>query len=395
MSLSQHLLSLLPPEFAHKVGKWAMKHRLGALDPSVMNVNPITLAGAKLRNPLGLAAGFDKNAELVLEATTNYGFGWVEVGSITYLGGRGNPKPRLFRVGKDELVNRMGLNGLPAADIVPRLQAYKDAEGEHSAPLRYPFAINVAKSHHPEIVGDAAIRDIMATYSLVRTYGIYTVINVSCPNTREGKTFEEPGAFSDLLWALRPLALYETSRPVFIKLSPVLVFDYQAFKKLLNLIRHHDFVKGLVFCNTLPLNDHRGMGRGGLSGRAVGEISLALTAMARRETKDWGRRIDIIGCGGVYEGMNVARYFRVGADAVQAYCGFVRGKNAGPRFTERVLLEYLRARETKEWGDLPDVDKPYTYSLGGSYLENLAYRMSKDGAEILANAGEHKGDEKV
>src|SRR5665213_2471711 len=114
-------LRLIPPEAAHDLGKWAMRRRLLAPGPYVMEEKsrPV-LFGNQLPNPLGLAAGFDKNAEIV-DAAIDYGFGFVEVGSVTFRGGSGNPKPRMFRLDDQTLMNRMGLNGDAAEIVAARL----------------------------------------------------------------------------------------------------------------------------------------------------------------------------------------------------------------------------------------------------------------------------------
>src|SRR6185436_7855075 len=107
------VLKLLPPEMAHKIGLWAMRH---LIDASGKILQPVDFCGYKINNRLGLAAGFDKNGVLV-DRFEHYGFGFLEVGSVTWFGGKGNPKPRLFRLPNGDLLNRMGLNGDSAHTI--------------------------------------------------------------------------------------------------------------------------------------------------------------------------------------------------------------------------------------------------------------------------------------
>lgn len=280
-----------------------------------------------LPNPLGLAAGFDKNAEL-LAHVYGYGFGFVEVGSLTLRGGPGNPKPRMFRLG-DDIMNRMGLNGDPAPVVAERLR---------NSPTPH-FGVNIAKTHDPSIVGDDAIEDMLGTYRLVNDLGIYTVLNVSCPNTREGKTFEEPAALAELLSAVGSVR-NENSRPLCVKLSPQLVENES---KLASILKVCDAsrVDGFVACNTLPVENK--YGNGGISGSLVRPLALRTVKFIKRET---GK--PIIGVGGIFTPDDAIEYLRAGATAVQAYNGFVRGPSAGPRFAFDIIA-HLAERPSRNW----------------------------------------------
>ena len=308
---------MLPPELAHDLGKRAMQRGVLAGDgpPSM----PTELFGHTLPNRLGLAAGFDKNGEL-LDVVHQYGFGFVEVGSLTHRGGPGNSRPRMFRVGED-IMNRMGLNGDPAAAVAERLR---------KSPTPF-FGVNVAKTHDPDILGDRGIDDVVETVKLVHHLGLYTVLNVSCPNTREGKTFEEPAALADLLAAVNAVR-DETSRPLCVKLSPLLIDDEHKLAAVFNACEAAG-VGGYVACNTLPVeNEH---GRGGLSGDRVRPLALCTVAWLRERTPK-----PILGVGGVKTPGDVSDFDRKGATVVQSYNGLVRGPFAGPRFAFDVLQEH-------------------------------------------------------
>ena len=310
----------LDAEAAHDAGKALM--RRGLLARSGPPSLPTPLFGRVLPNPLGLAAGFDKDAEL-LATFGGYGFGFSEVGSLTFRGGPGNPKPRMFRIGRD-VMNRMGLNGLPAATVADRLRR---SPSPH-------FAVNVAKTHDPQIVGDAAIEDVVETVRLVHDLGIYVALNVSCPNTREGKTFEEPAALAELLAAVN--AVRDTSsRPLCVKLSPTLV---DAPGKLAAVVEVCESagVAGYVACNTLPVENAHG--RGGLSGRRVHGRAVRTVDFLARET---GK--PALGVGGVFTAADARELLDAGATAVQVYNGFVRGPLAGPRFAFDVVKGLQRA----------------------------------------------------
>jgi len=324
--LKYKLLSLFRPELAHRIGVWAMENRLCA-------PGPCTLAGrwepfgVNLLNPVGLAAGFDKTGRLV-DTATFYGFGWIEVGSVTYLGGEGNPRPRMFRLPDGELLNRMGLNGPPAEEVALRLKFCQQAKPGAR------FAVNVAKTHDPSIMGDAAIADILATYKQVCTYGIYTALNISCPNTVEGKTFEDPDALRELLSAVKSAAP-KGRRPLVVKLSPeAAAGGIDLLDRIVEVCVEYG-VAGFIASNTLPF-EHEHYGRGGVSGHAVRDRSLTTIRYLRKLLPD----VLLIGCGGVYAGEHLDEYLRAGADLVQAYCGFVRGPNAGPDFVQRVVSQY-------------------------------------------------------
>jgi dihydroorotate dehydrogenase len=307
--LAYHAAKLLPPETAHDLGKQAMTRGLLAGDtpPS----RPTELFGHTLPNPLGLAAGFDKNGEL-LHVIHRYGFGFEEVGSLTFRGGPGNPRPRLFRVGEN-LMNRLGLNGDPAEVVAARLR---------KSPTPF-FGVNVAKTHDPQIIGDAGIEDVVGTVRLVHDLGLYTVLNVSCPNTREGKTFEEPEALAELLAAVNAVR-DEKSRPLCVKLSPLLSEDDHKLAAVVDVCEAAG-VAGYVACNTLPVENKHG--RGGMSGDAVRLLAIRLIRRLRQDTNK-----PILGVGGIKTPAHLRAYLWSGATAVQVYNGFVRGPFAGPRF---------------------------------------------------------------
>ena len=322
--LSYRGLQFLPAETAHDLGKWAMRHRL--LSPGPLHVKPEAapvLFGTPLPNPLGLAAGFDKNGQVV-EAALDYGFGFVEVGSVTRLGGPGNARPRMFRVNGTTLMNRMGLNGDPAEVVAARL-----------ALLQTPYyGVNIAKTHAPDILGDAAIDDMLGSYRLLHRFGLYTAINVSCPNTREGRTFEDPEPLKDLLTAIALARHGIRTPPVMVKLSPALdPLEEGGTQRLSAVLEVCEAagVEGYVLCNTLPA-EHPKFGRGGMSGAAVRERAYRMVEFVKQRLNR-----PIIGCGGIYDHDDLNGYLKRGCIAAQAYNGFVRGPQAGVRFAHRVL----------------------------------------------------------
>ena len=165
--------------------------------------------GSHFINPIGLAAGFDKNGDLIplLHAL---GFSFIEIGSITALPSPGNPQPRIFRLPKDEaIINRMGLNNDGARSVSQKLKKLSP---------QLPFAVNIAKTHSPTIIGNRGIDDFISSYKQLNNYGIYTALNISCPNTAEGKTFESDTKSLEAL--LEAITNIESSRPTLVKISP-------------------------------------------------------------------------------------------------------------------------------------------------------------------------------
>lgn len=310
-------LLLLDPEKSHTIAKWGMKNRLLSPGPFISKYQCI-LFGTQIHNKLGLAAGFDKNAELI-DVIQDYGFGFIEIGSITYHGSRGNPKPRLFRLDDKNLLNRMGLNGLPAAQVVENI---KKANNKH-------FGINITKTHSPDILGDKAIEDVASTYKLINEYGLYNVLNISCPNTKEGKTFEDPSALSELL---KEITLHRKKVPLLVKLSPSLVMNSRPEQILGNIIQICSYynVDGFVCSNTIPFT-HPVHGKGGKSGSDLYEYVLKMIQFARTFTDK-----TIIACGGIMTSHEAMLLQYAGANFFQAYTGFVRGPNAGVNFAHIV-----------------------------------------------------------
>lgn len=322
--LAHQVLKRIDPEKAHNIARKAMIKRRCA--PGVyfdrlygLNTSKAVLLGVTINNQLGLSAGFDKNAELV-DVAEDYGFGFIEVGSVTFLGGDGNPKPRLFRVHDRDVMNRMGLNGIAAHHVAERLSKV------HSK----AYGVNIAKTHSPDIMGDNAIRDVVGSYELLKDYGIYTVLNISCPNTKEGRTFEDPTCLKELLSAV--INTKGSRKPLLVKLSPVA----SKVEEIVQICRDNH-VTGYVISNTIPF-EHPKFGKGGLSGDRVKPLSQELI----KKVRILDNTATIIGVGGIFTGQDIREYLNLGVQAVEVYNGFVRGPNAGPDFAKRVLSECFK-----------------------------------------------------
>ncbi len=286
-----------------------------------------TLWGHTWPNPLGLAAGADKNG-VALRYWHGIGFGHVEVGSVSAQPCSGNKRPRAFRLPDDEaLINRMGLNNEGAEAVARRLRSYA---GQSGTPPR-PVGVNLAKTHDPSIMGAEGRADFCASFRKLAPHATYVALNVSCPNTRSGKTFESPEALDALLtdiFALRREMALDV--PILVKLSPLLservIFD-SALEARIEVAQSHG-VDGYIAANTA--SDRRGLttdkerlaaiGRGGLSGPPLHARSIRLIRYLRRATEG---AVPIIGVGGVDSAETAFAKIQAGASLVQFYTALV------------------------------------------------------------------------
>ncbi len=281
------------------------------------------LWGINFKNPIGLAAGFDKNG-LIVPGIEALGFGFTEIGSITANSSAGNPKPRAFRLPKDEsLINRMGLNNHGAEVITGRLKTI-----QHEIPL----GINIAKTHDPAILGKKAIEDYLFSFNAALPVADYITVNVSCPNTEEGKTFEDPASLRELLEAIQP-GNHEV--PVLVKFSVDLEKDELA--ALVEICEELE-VNGYVVTNTssgrkgLKCSASRleAIGRGGLSGAAIAEKSTQIIRWLREDIQTTQ---PIIGVGGIRSVESAKAKLDAGADLLQIYTGLVY---EGPALVKKI-----------------------------------------------------------
>ncbi|MEO1022601.1 MAG: quinone-dependent dihydroorotate dehydrogenase [Bacteroidota bacterium] len=270
--------------------------------------------GLTFKNPIGLAAGFDKNARTP-KAMQALGFGFVEIGSITAQPSAGNTKPRAFRLPKDEsIINRMGLNNDGASVICDRLKQLD---------LDIPLGVNIAKTNDGSIHGQAALDDYLFSYELAQSVSDYITINISCPNTGEGKTFEDPATLNQLLTHLEVTRTDRT--PTLIKFSIDTGFDQ--LKTLISICEDHH-IDGYVATNTsskrLGLktsNQQLDMiGNGGLSGKAITKKSTEVVEFIRNNIPD---ERPLIGLGGIDSAQSAQEKLDAGANLLQLYTGLI------------------------------------------------------------------------
>ncbi len=246
-------LFALGPETAHDAAslaaRFAQRWTPFLLDAMYQYAHPSLhqeIFGKTFVNPVGLAAGFDKNARLI-PFFRKAGCGFVEVGSVSALKSKGNKRPRAFRLPEDEaLINRMGLNNVGAKAVQPRLR-------QQAGKIAFPVGVNIAKTHSPTIMGEAAIEDFCESFRILAPYADYVALNISCPNTEEGKTFEDPNSLDQLLTAImRERSDMARRVPVLVKLSPPHTpnFVLDSFFDEILLVSLAHKVNGFIATNT-------------------------------------------------------------------------------------------------------------------------------------------------
>jgi len=323
------LLRCLPPETAHGLTLRALA--LGLVRAPAAAPDPLlrtTLWGREFANPIGLAAGFDKNAA-VPDAMLALGFGFVEIGSVTPLPQRGNPRPRLFRIPEDgAVINRLGFNNDGIATVAARLAARRRAGAGGIV------GANIGKNRDAP---DAAA-DYEAGISAFAPLADYLVVNVSSPNTpglRDLQRRREITLLLERLLAARRAAAPERPPPLLVKIAPDLTEEERADLAEVALTSGID---GLIVSNTTVarppgLRGGNAHEPGGLSGKPLFAPSTALLAEMYRRTRG---RVTLIGVGGVASGADAYAKIRAGASLVQLYTGLVY---QGPGLVERIKSE--------------------------------------------------------
>ncbi|MFQ3586569.1 MAG: quinone-dependent dihydroorotate dehydrogenase [Fimbriimonadaceae bacterium] len=320
-SVLRPILFRLDPETAHNLGMWAIRNGLVRVRPFRDGRLAQRCFGCDFPNPIGLAAGFDKDGTAI-GRWQNLGFGFAEVGTITNAAQPGNPKPRLFRLPEDEaLINRMGFNNAGARAAARRI-------GRSRADI--PIGINIGKSKAADV--DQAAADYAACFERLHALGQYFVVNVSSPNTPNLRNLQDADRLLEILLRLKQI---DRDRPMFVKVAPDL-----ALGALDDVVRvaHDAGLTGIVATNTTISRE--GLRRdpneaGGLSGRPLAEVSNRFLDHLRRSCD---RNMILIGVGGVFSGADVFEKIARGAHLVQIYTGWVYG---GPAMVPRALAELL------------------------------------------------------
>lgn len=268
--------------------------------------------GIHFRSPIGLSAGFDKNAELT-GIIPEVGFGFEEVGSITGEACKGNPKPRLWRLKKSKaLVVYYGLKNDGAEKLSARLT------NKH---FKIPIGINIAKTNSQATANtEQGIDDYVKAYRHFLNIGDYFTINISCPNTFGGEPFHDGAKLDQLFNALEK---YPTKKPIFIKISPDL--SETQIDEILKVTKKHH-INGFICTNltkkreNLRLHDTKIPENGGISGKAVEDLANKMIATIYKKTAG---KYTIIGCGGVFSAEDAYKKIRLGASLIELITGMI------------------------------------------------------------------------
>ena len=335
-SIIRPILFSLPAESAHDFALHSLSLGLGtkatrSIVARRLQSEPfgkLQRFGLQFRNPVGLAAGFDKNGKAV-RALCALGFGFIEVGTVSNQPQPGNPKPRIFRLPGDRaLINRLGFNNSGAAQVAQNLKRCRS---------ECVVGVNIGKSRNVSI--EDAISDYLASFDAIYDVADYIVVNVSSPNTPNLRELQQPELLEDLLRALKQrnadLTGQHSVKPLLLKIAPDLTEkEIEAIVE----VAMRSGIAGMIATNTTV---HReGLktspakvteyGEGGLSGAPLQDRSDEVVSLIYRLTRG---ELPIVGVGGVFTAEDAWKKICAGASLIQLYTGFIY---EGPRVAHRI-----------------------------------------------------------
>lgn len=291
-----------------------------------------TVFGLEFENPVGLAAGFDKDAKLFNELA-NFGFGFIEIGTLTPVSQSGNLKPRLFRLPDDSaLINRMGFNNGGVEAAVERLKKRN---------TKVLIGGNIGKNKHTP--NDQAKDDYTKSFHALFNYVDYFVVNVSSPNTPNLRALQDKAPLTDLLSILKSeMTSKLTHKPILLKIAPDL--SKTQLDDIISIVSEVK-IDGVIATNTtidrslLTINKSKvdGIGAGGLSGLPLTDRSTEVIAYIHQKSKG---AFPIIGVGGIYTADDAIEKIKAGASLVQVYTGFIY---EGPSMVKRICKGILKS----------------------------------------------------
>jgi len=319
-SLIKPLLFKLDAEKAHDLtlASLAAANKTGLLNfhPQPIPCEPRRVMGIDFPNPVGLAAGLDKNGA-VIDGMAGLGFGFIEVGTVTPRPQPGNPKPRLFRVPEAKgVINRFGFNNLGVEQLVENVKAAK---------FDGVLGINIGKNF--DTPNETAVDDYLFCMQKVYAYASYITVNISSPNTKNLRDLQEQSALSDLLAKLKTQQQKLADQhgqyvPIALKIAPDL--NEQQVVEIADLLVAHQ-IDGVIATNTTLARDKvshlpNGEEKGGLSGAPVKQQS---TVVIQQLAKQLQGEVPIIGVGGILSGEDAQEKINAGASLVQVYSGLI------------------------------------------------------------------------
>jgi dihydroorotate dehydrogenase len=343
-SFLKPLLFLFNPEFMHDSfvaigqvlgavpgGKQIVRAFCGYEHPSLKT----NVLGIDFKNPIGLAAGFDKDVRLT-KIMPSVGFGFMEVGAVTQFPYAGNPGRRLVRLPEDNsIIVYYGLKNIGATAV--------EKKTSRLLPFGIPVGLNIAKTNNADIKGEKSVEDYVMTYRVLAEHFAYVTLNISCPNAGDGRLFQDPQMLDSLLAAF---AKEKKHGPILLKISNDLTT--QEVDTVLDVVLKYSFVDGFVVGNLAkrrdavqlrsPASRLNLLPQGGISGAPVKELSTNLIRHIYRRTN--GKYV-LIGLGGVFTAEDAYEKIKAGASLVQIITGLIYG---GPMVVKRInkgLVELL------------------------------------------------------
>nr|WP_294900707.1 quinone-dependent dihydroorotate dehydrogenase [uncultured Pedobacter sp.] len=314
-------------KFAQKI--WGLPRVLKSL--FVINDKRLerNVFGLDFKNPVGLAAGFDKNGEFI-EELANFGFGFIEVGTVTPLPQPGNDKPRMFRLPADEaLINRMGFNNKGVEVLARKLQSVK----------RDGLIIGGNIGKNKNTPNEDAVSDYIKCFDALFDVVDYFVVNVSSPNTPGLRALQEKEPLKNILHTLQQRnKKNDISRPILLKIAPDLTNDQ--LDDIVEIVQETK-IAGVIASNTTISRDNLHSPEnirneaGGLSGKPLTKRS---TEVIRYLSQKSNQSFPIIGVGGIHSGKDAKEKLEAGASLVQIYTGFIY---EGPGLVKRILKELV------------------------------------------------------
>ena len=290
-----------------------------------------TLFGITFKNPVGLAAGFDKNAVLYNELA-NFGFGFIEIGTVTPIGQVGNPKKRLFRLKDDKgIINRMGFNNDGLEVAIEQLKKNKE---------KLIIGGNIGKNTQTKPENYTA--DYEACFKGLHPYVDYFVLNVSCPNVGSHAKLNDKDYLLELISAVQKLNNQEViQKPILLKIAPDL--NNNQLDEIIELVAETK-IDGVIASNTSTTRDNlkasdellKEIGNGGLSGKPIKAQS---TKVIQYLSKNSNKSFPIIGVGGIHSAQDAIEKIKAGADLVQIYTGFIY---EGPSLIKQINKALLK-----------------------------------------------------
>ena len=340
-SLIRPIIFRIPAETAHEIGIETLKVLLSSKFCQNLATrrfgsesvdHQVERFGLKFKNPIGVAAGFDKNG-VVVNQLASLGFGFVEVGTVTFEPQRGNDRPRMFRLPDDNaLINRLGFNNEGAEIVAKRITAIN---------RKCIVGINIGKNK--TVPNEEAVENYLKSFDIVHPVADYIAINISSPNTPNLRELQKSENLEELLSALQkrnreisgkpPKGGTQNLKPILVKIAPDLAES--EIETVVDICQRHE-IAGLIVTNTtisregLKTKDSGSFGAGGLSGKPLAKRSNEVISTIYRYSNG---KLPIIGVGGIFTAEDAFEKIAAGASLLQAYTGFVYG---GPSFARSV-----------------------------------------------------------